>query len=259
MNYPAVRDSLGLDHAIAPPVFDGTALETIVSSVMARADAELIYSFDQGGSKVVGLTVYGVFEVAREMNQRGLSRIAISDREPTVIDTDEYVEVRVYAHDALSGGGAWGIKREAKWNGTKPTGHSVERALSKAQRNAVNRIIPAHLAKAVIAARVGALRGKGRPVVTEDTTSAAQLTAATRAQLGGATKTEAQDQPAPQGDQPRATEAQVKAMYVIARNERQYEPAEFETRCMEVFGGLPNELTKREASEVIDRLKAGTI
>lgn len=259
MNLPAVRDSLGLDHAITQPVFDGTALETIVSSVMARADAELIYSFDQPSGKAVGLTVYGVFEVAREMNQRGLSRIAISDREPTVIDTDEYVEVRVYAYDAMSGSGAWGIKREAKWNGSKPAGHSVERALSKAQRNAVNRIIPAHLAKAVIAARVGALRSKGRPVVTEDTTSAAQISSATRAQLGTAPRTEAPEQQAPSSDQPRATEAQIKAMYVIARNERQYEQAEFETRCMEVFGGLPNELTKREASEVIDRLKAGTI
>jgi hypothetical protein len=56
-----------------------------------------------------------------------------------------------------------------------------------------------------------------------------------------------------------ATAAQVKAMYVIARNERQLDEAQFDGRCLEVFGKAPSELTKRQASEAIDRLKAGNL
>lgn len=56
-----------------------------------------------------------------------------------------------------------------------------------------------------------------------------------------------------------ATAAQVKAMYVIARNERQLDESQFDGRCLAVFGKAPNELTKRQASEAIDRLKAGNL
>ena len=56
-----------------------------------------------------------------------------------------------------------------------------------------------------------------------------------------------------------ATPAQVKAMYVIARNERQLDESHFDERCVEVFGKTAAELSKKQASEAIDRLRAGSL
>jgi len=53
----------------------------------------------------------------------------------------------------------------------------------------------------------------------------------------------------------RATPAQVKAIYVIGRSERQWTEEELDTRCREMYGNVPSELSRRQASEFIDRLK----
>ena len=58
---------------------------------------------------------------------------------------------------------------------------------------------------------------------------------------------------------PLATPAQVKAIYIIARNEHQLSEEELDERCRELYGTVPAQLTKRQASEFIDRLKGGAI
>ncbi len=55
----------------------------------------------------------------------------------------------------------------------------------------------------------------------------------------------------------RSTDKQVKAIYAIGRNARKMQPAEVDAYCGEQYQGRkPSELTKREASTLIDDLKA---
>jgi hypothetical protein len=65
-------------------------------------------------------------------------------------------------------------------------------------------------------------------------------------------------EPAPaQG--PAATPAQVKAIYAIARNEHQLSLSQVDERSQELYGATPAELTKRQASEFIDRLRTASV
>ncbi len=58
-------------------------------------------------------------------------------------------------------------------------------------------------------------------------------------------------------DEPRATSAQVRAIYAIARNQLGLSEAQTDERCQTAFGRSPAELTKRQASEFITGLQAG--
>lgn len=53
-----------------------------------------------------------------------------------------------------------------------------------------------------------------------------------------------------------ATEAQVNAIHAIARQVYSWDEASLEEHCREVFGRTSQELTKRQASQFIDDLKA---
>lgn len=52
-----------------------------------------------------------------------------------------------------------------------------------------------------------------------------------------------------------ATPAQVKAIYSIGKGERQLSTGDIDELAQKEFGQIPNKLTKRQASEFIDRLK----
>ncbi len=54
-----------------------------------------------------------------------------------------------------------------------------------------------------------------------------------------------------------ATEPQVKAIYAIARGAQAMDDGTLEEWCRTRYGVLPAELTRRQASEVIDALKLG--
>ncbi|MGH2585692.1 MAG: hypothetical protein ACRDJE_12330 [Dehalococcoidia bacterium] len=54
-----------------------------------------------------------------------------------------------------------------------------------------------------------------------------------------------------------ATEPQIKAIYAIGRGAQSMEEAEVDAHCQELFGVRPSELSRRQASEFIDALKAG--
>jgi len=56
---------------------------------------------------------------------------------------------------------------------------------------------------------------------------------------------------------PRATEAQVRAIYAIARGSLGLNEDEIDARSAERYGAAPGELTRRQASEFIDTLKNG--
>lgn len=55
----------------------------------------------------------------------------------------------------------------------------------------------------------------------------------------------------------KATPAQVKAIYLIGRNEHRLSEHEIDDRIRSLYGRVPAEITKRQASDAIDRLKAG--
>ena len=54
-----------------------------------------------------------------------------------------------------------------------------------------------------------------------------------------------------------ATEPQIKAIYAIGRGAQSLDEPEVDARCQELFGVRPSELSRRQASEFIDALKAG--
>ncbi len=54
-----------------------------------------------------------------------------------------------------------------------------------------------------------------------------------------------------------ATEPQIKAIYAIARGAQAMDEAEVDVRCKELYGASPSGLSRRQASEFIDALKAG--
>lgn len=132
---------------------------------------EYVYSFEDKGVKVTGLSLVGVRETVREMNKRGFSRTGIAERAPIINETDNYIEVQTYAKDELNGGGYWGIKRQDKLTrkkdgSTTPNRFCMEQALSKAQRNAMRGLIPEPFVKEMIATYLG--QGKGRKVSTSE-------------------------------------------------------------------------------------------
>lgn len=54
---------------------------------------------------------------------------------------------------------------------------------------------------------------------------------------------------------PPVTEPQIKAIYAIARGAQSLNESELDERCRDRYGCLPQELTRRQASEFIDALK----
>lgn len=121
--------------------------QMILDEIKGRAIDTLVYEV-RGAT---GLSLAGVRETARVMNKQGQGRIRISDKEPSVIETDEYFEVRVYAVDDMNGGGNWGIKRQAKQYGDgKTNDFAYEQALAKAQRNAIRGLVPEWFVKQMI-------------------------------------------------------------------------------------------------------------
>ncbi len=125
-----------------------------------------IYSFKQGGGSVTGLTVKGVSEVVRRLNRDKKSgyNIRINPKHLTIErdveqDGQKGVSVAVYAENLIDGNSAWGIKFEAYKktgrNGQYTNEFAVEKALSKAERNAKRKLIPETAATKMIEKLIG--------------------------------------------------------------------------------------------------------
>jgi len=140
--------------------FDRLDEQQAIAELKGQYLEQYVYNFKDNGIEVTGLSLMGVRETARELNKRNLARISISEREPIIIETDDYVEARVYAKDELNGGGYWGIKRQSKKYSTGTENKfAVEQALSKAQRNALRGLIPEPFVKEMITEYLKSGRG----------------------------------------------------------------------------------------------------
>jgi len=146
--------------------------QQIVDELQGRALDVMVYSFPMDGKPTTGLSWKGVREVARTLNARGFTQIRVArDVRPIFEDVlDEEGnpawEVHVYAEDARNGGGTWGVAQQPKQitlregRGKKPDAFAKTKALSKAQRNAIESLIPAELIEALKAQYLG--QGKVR-------------------------------------------------------------------------------------------------
>ena len=62
--------------------------------------------------------------------------------------------------------------------------------------------------------------------------------------------------PHPAGPRTRATGAQINAIYAIARSQHELTEEELNAHCIKAYSCLPAELSRKEASQFIDNLKA---
>lgn len=157
----------------------------IMAEIEGRALGAMVYSFRQGGGNVTGLSWKGVQEAVRQMNTRHMGRIRIDSQPPAFEEitvevdtgkTDEdgqpqrvskrAVRCTVYAIDEVYGSGRYGTAtqlREFKRRKGDKKGNPIwetdtfadSKALSKAQRNAMEGMLPLELVEELKAAYLG--------------------------------------------------------------------------------------------------------
>ena len=245
--------------AVAYQRFDAEDDQQILAEIQGRNLEildRMVYSFtDRRGNAVTGLSLTGVRETVREMNRRGLARIKITSELPIIRETNEYIDVIVYAEDELNGGGSWGTKRQSKQTGNYANPFALEQALSKAQRNAMFALIPAAYVVEMI--REYTEQGRAHELKSGPRQIAEPLPAARPGLPAGnrreepAPATDAPDAPAPtafRGDP--VTEPQLKLIRSLLDRANLEEAELLQKMGVQALG----ELTKQRASQIIDRL-----
>lgn len=131
--------------------------EAIEAELMGKAMESFVYSFPQDGKKVTGLTVSGVNEMSRLLTKKKNSGIkirivpdSIKIERDVEMEGEKGVSVTLIAENMLSGETAIGAKFEPyKKKGKKgvyANTFSMEKAVSKAERNAKRKLIPEKMA-----------------------------------------------------------------------------------------------------------------
>ncbi len=127
--------------------------QMIEEELMGEVLPFFVYKFRCKGQDITGLTVKGVSEAVRRLNRNKKSgyNIRINPKylkiEHNLEQEDEKgVQVSVFGENLVDGTSAWGIKFEAYWkvgkNGKYKNEFAVEKALSKAERNAKRKLMP---------------------------------------------------------------------------------------------------------------------
>ena len=127
--------------------------QMIESEMMGEVLPFFVYEFSQGGNKIRGLTVKGVSEAVRRLNRDKKSgyNIRVNPKYLKIEhnleqENEKGVQVSVFAENLVDGNSAWGIKFEAYQktgrNGKYKNDFAVEKALSKAERNAKRKLMP---------------------------------------------------------------------------------------------------------------------
>lgn len=135
--------------------------EAIEAELMGRAMEHYVYSFDQDGKNVTGLTVNGVNEMSRLLTKKKDSGIKIRVV-PDSVKIERGVEengqagvsVILMAENMLTGETAIGAKfepyKKTGRNGQYDNTFALEKAVSKAERNAKRKLIPEKIAVEMI-------------------------------------------------------------------------------------------------------------
>ena len=134
--------------------------ESIIAELRGEIIEEYAYSFTQGGQTIVGLSLPGVMSVAQQMG-------GITCGKPEWTYTDDDVMCDIAATDHKTGLTFWGTASEPRVMhtkyGDKLDKFARQKALSKAQRNAILKLIPATVAKKALEMaleKMGKLPGK---------------------------------------------------------------------------------------------------
>lgn len=132
----------------------------ILDELAERALDTFIYSFESGGNRMTDLTVAGVNESVRLMNERGGTQIGVSEQAPVVEHfkrgEEDYIRVLVFARDGRTpGSGRWGTAVEPEKQKGKWDKFAFTKALNKAQRNALKMQIPEEFRQRLIAQYLG--------------------------------------------------------------------------------------------------------
>jgi hypothetical protein len=125
----------------------------IEQEILGQAMEHYVYGFDQDGKRVTGLSVAGVNEVARLLNRNPKSgckiRIipdSLKVERDVNYDGHKGVEVQVVSENMVTGETGIGIKFEPyKKRGKKgeyENTFAIEKAVSKAERNAKRKLMP---------------------------------------------------------------------------------------------------------------------
>lgn len=144
--------------------------EQILDALQGRPSNVMVYSWrdKKTGKPVSGLSWAGVAECVRTMNAKRVTSIRVSpDVKPLVEEFHEanehgemvsFFRVMVYAEDRANGGGQWGIAHQPKFQTYKdpnkaPTldPFAQTKALSKAQRNAMEPLVPLEFREVLVA------------------------------------------------------------------------------------------------------------
>lgn len=163
---------VGAELAAAPDPYlamDRLDAEQALDALQGRPSEVMVFSFKPsgGGAAQSGLSFAGVAEVVRTLNENGHTGIRVSSQPPQFEDVQEedekgnkitFVQATVYAEDTVNGGGMWGTAKQAKFQvfrdaNRKPKLDSFARAkaLSKAQRNAMQALTPVVFRETLIA------------------------------------------------------------------------------------------------------------
>ena len=118
---------------------DETAIE---SEIRGAFFDKMVYSFQQGGKEVVGLSYVGIKEVARRHGY-----IEISDVE--ILETDTHFRVICKATDMITHLKMPGVSSQPKLMKLRdgqqvPDEFALQKCVSKATRNAIRAVIPEH-------------------------------------------------------------------------------------------------------------------
>jgi len=113
-------------------------------------DEALVYSFldKTTGKEITGLSWKGTKAVWWEFNKKKFTRMTVTDK-VIVTQGDGFIDVAVYAYDELRKIGAWGMARgytkQSTRSGQIDDRFASAKAMSKAQRNAMNQLFPMEL------------------------------------------------------------------------------------------------------------------
>jgi len=135
---------------VASELADDAAIE---AELLGQAMEHYIYQFSSKGNIVTGLSVAGVNEISRKMTKNPKSgtkiRIipeSVKVERDIVMNEQKGMQVTVIAENMVTGETGIGIKFETYENigrkGKYPNTFVVEKALSKAERNAKRKLIP---------------------------------------------------------------------------------------------------------------------
>ena len=135
----------------------------ILAEIQGQILEEMVYSFRVGGREVTGISWVGIKEIARRYGKIDVDLIQL-------LDSPEGYTVIVKAKDIEKGNGMLGVSTQAKImqlknKETQIDQFALQKALSKAQRNAIRALIPEAFFKTIFSELSGGLKAEPRKQV----------------------------------------------------------------------------------------------